>query len=468
MLNYLILKAFLKAYFDRGGSPEALRLLSSLERVKDDSAICAVLYQLYKEGKSVSYEVFYKELQLYLKKNRKKLTEAEELLLMEVQKAGSVVYLELGLSDISYALEKLEEYLKLKSFKALMDRINLVVKSEEISDKELLTHLASELKKTYEEVIGVDIYLGKTRYISYMEDISVRPYYVSSGRNEKVKTGLTFIDNELTNGGLERGWFVVFAAGTGIGKTTLMTNIAAESFRLGHRVLYISLEMTEKEIARRIDSILTGVPLSSLMQLGDQQNYQIVNQPATNFYSPSPSDIHQQVVEKLKEVIKDLSGKNADLVITYYPSMSIHAFYVRNILSEFKLMGKEFDIVIIDFADYFKSSTTSDAPYWESVAEAFKYLPGIARENNVVIITATEINKRDAERGDVTLASVYGSSSKAFGADLVLGIERSGDQLDRYGDSGVRIVRVLKYRHGPSLRDFRIQLDPKTLKVRVL
>lgn len=467
MLNYLILKAFLKAYFDRGGSPEALRLLSSLEKVKDDSAICAVLHQLYKEGKSVSYEVFYKELQLYLKKNRKKLTEAEELLLMEVQKAGSVVYLELGLSDISYALEKLEEYLKLKSFKALMDRVDLVVKSGEISDKELLTHLASELKKTYEEIIGVDIYLGKTKYISYTEDVSVRPYYVPSGKNEKVKTGLTFIDNELTNGGLERGWFVVFAAGTGIGKTTLMTNIAAESFRLGHRVLYISLEMTEKEIARRIDSILTGVPLNSLMQLGDPQNYQIVYS-AANLDFTLPSDTHQQVVEKLKEVIKDLSGKNADLVITYYPSMSIHAFYVRNILSEFKLMGKEFDIVIIDFADYFKSSATSDAPYWESVAEAFKYLPGIARENNVVIITATEINKRDAEKGDVTLASVYGSSSKAFGADLVLGIERSGDQLDRYGDSGVRIVRVLKYRHGPSLRDFRIQLDPKTLKVRVL
>ena len=450
-------------YFDRGGSIEALRLLSSLEKVKDDSAICAVLYQLYKEGKAVSYEVFYKELQLFLKRHRKKLTEPEELLLSEIQRVGSVVYLNVSLSDISYALEKLEEYLKLKSFKNLLDRVKLIVESEDVSDRDLMQHMASELKKTYEEILGVDISFGRTKYLSYKEDISYRPYLdTETTKVEKVKTGIHFIDNELTKGGLEKGWFVVFAAGTGIGKTTLMTNIAAESFKLGHKVLYISLEMTEKEIARRIDSLLTGIPLSDLMNVksGDPE---YATRSSLNF--SSQVDLHQQVVTRLKEVIKDVADKDADLVITYYPSMSITASYVRNILGEFRLMGKEFDIVIIDFADYFKSTTTSDAPYWESVAEAFKYLPGIARENNVVIITATEINKRDAERGEITLASVYGSSAKSFGADLVLGIERTGDSVDRLGDSGLRLVRVLKYRHGPALKDFRIMFDRKTLKI---
>jgi replicative DNA helicase len=289
-----------------------------------------------------------------------------------------------------------------------------------------------------------------------------RPFFKKEGQSKKVKTGFKFLDKDLTGSGLEKGWFVVFAAGTGIGKTTLMTNIAIGTASMGNKVLYLSLEMTHKEIVRRMDSIVTDIPLQTLMDMSSGETE--IQHPFNANQNITVPELEQLLREKLDEYWKTPKKIGADLQVAYYPARSKTVYNLRDILESFKAQGKEFDMVVIDFADRFKP-LESNAPYWEAVAEAFEVLPGIAREYNVVIITATEVNKRDAEKGDVTLASLYGSSTKAFGADLVLGIEKPGDAMDKYGESMVRVIKPLKNRHGSVSEEFRIILDPRTLKV---
>jgi KaiC/GvpD/RAD55 family RecA-like ATPase len=64
--------------------------------------------------------------------------------------------------------------------------------------------------------------------------------------------------DELT-GGIEPGDVVTFAARPGMGKSWLLSHIAANAWASGSSVLFVSMEMTRKQIARRIIGMRAGI-----------------------------------------------------------------------------------------------------------------------------------------------------------------------------------------------------------------
>lgn len=64
---------------------------------------------------------------------------------------------------------------------------------------------------------------------------------------------------DAVTGGVEGGDVVTFAARPGMGKSWLLTHIAREAWRAGHSVLFVSMEMTGKQIARRFLAMDAGV-----------------------------------------------------------------------------------------------------------------------------------------------------------------------------------------------------------------
>jgi replicative DNA helicase len=68
---------------------------------------------------------------------------------------------------------------------------------------------------------------------------------------QRFRTGLPAID-ELTNGGLARGQVGVIAAGSGVGKSMALCDLAAEAARGGASVLYINCESEDYELQARI------------------------------------------------------------------------------------------------------------------------------------------------------------------------------------------------------------------------
>ena len=68
---------------------------------------------------------------------------------------------------------------------------------------------------------------------------------------QRFRTGLPAID-ELTNGGLARGQVGVIAAGSGVGKSMPLCDLAAEAARGGASVLYINCESEDYELQARI------------------------------------------------------------------------------------------------------------------------------------------------------------------------------------------------------------------------
>ncbi len=72
------------------------------------------------------------------------------------------------------------------------------------------------------------------------------------------------IFNEVTDGGLTPGSLCVILGGTGSGKSTTACHMALHLAMLGHNVAYYTLELEDKYVGQKIDSVMTGIEMKSL------------------------------------------------------------------------------------------------------------------------------------------------------------------------------------------------------------
>ena len=82
------------------------------------------------------------------------------------------------------------------------------------------------------------------------------------GEINPLRTGLRDLDNNIT--GFSGGDLVTIFAFSGVGKTTLATQIALNVIRQKKRVLFFSLEMPKEQIRDRIISNLTNIPFRNI------------------------------------------------------------------------------------------------------------------------------------------------------------------------------------------------------------
>src|SRR6185312_9449776 len=66
--------------------------------------------------------------------------------------------------------------------------------------------------------------------------------------------------------GIARGWHVTLAGNTGQGKSLVALNLAASALMAGENVAFISLEMSQSELATRLLAIVSGEDVRELEQ----------------------------------------------------------------------------------------------------------------------------------------------------------------------------------------------------------
>lgn len=83
--------------------------------------------------------------------------------------------------------------------------------------------------------------------------------WLDQGDKEKpIATGIAQLDMKLT-GGFRGGKMIVVGARPAVGKSALLSSFAVNALKSGRRCLYVSLEMSEREIIGRMVSTLSGV-----------------------------------------------------------------------------------------------------------------------------------------------------------------------------------------------------------------
>ena len=299
--------------------------------------------------------------------------------------------------------------------------------------KEAMIKSVELLKQSsFEEIrqlIDSAIKLGTNSDFGYSYDEHFEQRYELKAR-KVVTTGWDVFDGFM-RGGLGRGELGVVVAPTGAGKSFVLVHLGAQAVKAGKTVLHYTLELDDKSIGLRYDSAITGIPLDALQARKDV------------------------VFEK----IKDVTGK---LIIKEYPTKSASTSTIRNHLEKIRQRGIEVGMIIVDYGDLLKPSTSRKEKR-EELESIYEELRGLAKETGCPIWTASQTNRTGLNAEVITLDSISEAFNKCFVADFIFTVSRTLD--DKKTNSGRMLIA--KNRFGSDGIICPIFMDTSCAEIRV-
>jgi replicative DNA helicase len=318
--------------------------------------------------------------------------------------------------DMQWLVDTTEKFCKDKAvYNAILNGIQIIEGKDKQHTAEAIPSILSEaLAVAFDQNVGHDyVENGEERYEFYHK------------KEEKLEFDLDYF-NKITKGGLPQKTLNIALAGTGVGKSLFMCHMAASTLMQGKNVLYITLEMAEERIAERIDANLMNITMDDLHEL-----------PKKMF------------TDRLSKIQTKTNGK---LIIKEYPTASAHTGHFRSLLKELALK-KSFrpDIIFIDYLNICASSrfkgnaNVGSYFYIKAIAEELR---GLAVENNVPIMSATQTTRGGYANSDIGLEDTSESFGLPATADLMFALISTEDleslnqlmvkQLkNRYNDPGL-------------------------------
>ena len=253
---------------------------------------------------------------------------------------------------------------------------------------------------------------------NYLEDFEER-YDFYTKDEEKIPFDIEYL-NKITEGGLPKKTLNIILAGTGGGKSLTMCHMAAANLLQGYNVLYITCEMSEKRIAQRIDANLLNIGIKDL--------------------KTTPENIFKTKIKELRD------RTNGELVIKEYPTSSAHVGHFRSCLSDLSLK-KDFkpDIIFVDYINIcasqrYRPDTANSYTLVKGIAEELR---GLAVENDVPIVSATQTTRSGYGSSDVNLTDTSESFGLPATADLMFALTAS----DEDKQLGQVVIKQLKNRY---------------------
>jgi len=313
--------------------------------------------------------------------------------------------------DINYLVnEVMNKYSEYKLLGILNDAAN---KLKENSSEEVLNYVISNgLKLRSESQKEEDLDL-----LNITDEI-IKDYQVRKERGaiSGIPSGIPSLDNLIC--GWQNGELINIMAGTGIGKSFLATHFATHAWRNGYKPLYISFEMSPKQIYTRVLALQLNL---------------------------NPRDIkHGQLTEeneqRLKEYLNNL--KNATDGRTSFIVSSPHNATQSSVLAA--INNHNPDIVFVDYITLMKDENGDKS--WEAVKNISRDLKNFARKCNIPVISLCQANREFDVGGSEPpeLDNVGYSRAIAQDSDIIISIHQNNDQRN----DGVMKAKVVKMRDG--------------------
>jgi replicative DNA helicase len=133
---------------------------------------------------------------------------------------------------------------------------------DSISDFDKAIEAAGKIKAIVEE-------MSSTNFVQDDDmgsDFDEPENHVQDSSKFKVKCGFETIDHML-GGGWDISTLNVVMAETNNGKSLWMQNFAVKSADMGHNVLYITLEMSERKVMKRVGAMRLKIPINDYDRL---------------------------------------------------------------------------------------------------------------------------------------------------------------------------------------------------------
>jgi replicative DNA helicase len=321
-------------------------------------------------------------------------------------KIGQGVY---SMPNLSQYLPKLEHRYLQKNFVQQISSIDVT-----LDLKEMLTFTQTLIDNTKFTTINDPLSIHKV-VASAVDTITE-----SIKRGDKItgkQTGWQSLDRVL--GGWNHGDLVVMAARPGQGKTALALSLMYEFGKLGGKGLFISLEMSSEQLAKRYLSLICDLP-----------NWKIRN-----------------ATLRENEVIYMCDSVNNSVVEFFVdddPNSSINQIKSKAKIHKAK---HGLELLIIDYIQLIKGTKQNRE---QEIAEISRNLKLLAKELQITVIVLAQLSRKCEERADKRpmLSDIRESGSIEQDADVVMFPFRPDYYSKERNESEDAELIIAKNRHG--------------------
>ena len=200
------------------------------------------------------------------------------------------------------------------------------------------------------------------------------------------------------------------------GKSLFLQNLAVNFINQGLNTVYISLELSEELCGMRIDSMISSIPSKDIFKRIDEVEIRVLQA------GKKKGNLH---IKQLPQgtTVNDLRA------------------YLKNYEIE---TGKKCDVLIVDYLDLLFPNNKKVDPSNLNIVGKFvtEELRGLGVERNMVIQTASQLNRSAVDSQEHSHAHIAGGISKIQTADNVMSIYSTPAMRDR----GQYQVQFLKTR----------------------
>ena len=231
-----------------------------------------------------------------------------------------------------------------------------------------------------------------------------------------------------------------------MGKSTLGVDFArSAALHHGLTTIIFSLEMSKNELAQRIISAESNIPLAAMRRADD-------------------------ITPERWAILNELQGKlqNAPLFIDDSPNMSL--MEIRAKCRRLK-QTNDLKLVVIDYLQLMQPGPmTANKSTNDQVSEISRGLKILAKEMNMPVLALSQLSRAIEQRGKdkrPMLSDLRDSGAIEQDADIVMFIDRSMNEIEAESESrpdlGMAKLIVAKHRNGAT-RDIDLAFNPEFTK----
>jgi KaiC/GvpD/RAD55 family RecA-like ATPase len=267
-----------------------------------------------------------------------------------------------------------------------------------------------QIVQTLKDAISVG--LQKDMGLDYFKDPEERLRRTLDTQT-KISTGIPELDVAL-GGGIGRQELLLFAANSGGGKSMTMLNVAKNFLAQGLNGVYISLEMAEDIVSKRLDSMITHIGQDALLK----------------------------EMSKAVSLIQRAGGEMGQFIIKRMPENRTNVNSIRSYLQQLEQStGFRPDFIVVDYIDIMG---TTMAISYDNLFVKDKYVTEEVRslgfDFNAVILSASQLGRAAIEADKLNQAHIQGGISKINTSDYTVGIKQD-DMMRAAGEINFEILK---------------------------
>jgi len=264
-------------------------------------------------------------------------------------------------------------------------------------------------------------------------DFDEAELHIQDSSRFKVQSGFETLDHIL-GGGWDIATLNCIMAETNNGKSLWMQNFAIKSADSGYNVLYVTLEMSERKVLKRLGSMRLRIPI--------------------NDYDTVSKDV-ELIRKKIKSLGNmkeggDLFQNKVGKIYTKFwaaGTATVNDFdnYIQKIQQK---KGIKFDLIIVDYITLVAAPKGAADNLYTKGKHLAEGLRALGSKYKCPIITGVQVAKDAWNASDITLESVPESKAIAETADTFWAIIRT-EEMKRLG---IYRFKLLKQRDGDFLK----------------